>query len=176
MLRKNLLPLFLTILAIFAFVYWQFIYIPFQEEMASIRAENQKFMAIEHELIEFKTRHEDVEAYAELTNENLHEARRSLPDEIADAEFVDALYRIAESNRILINSAQVGSISADDSNNVQRQSINVNLEGDYVSLLNFIREVLDGERLAYLANVSMTGNGGFLNCNLEFLIYAQMKN
>jgi len=66
----------------------------------------------------------------------------------------------------------VGEISEIDS--VQKQSVKIRLDADYISLSNFIREILDGERLASLKNFSISSDdeSNILNCELEFIIFA----
>lgn len=95
-----------------------------------------------------------------------------MPAEMNAEKFIAALYTSAENKKILINSVQTGEISEKDS--LQRQEIKIRLDADYISLLNFIREVIDGERLASLENFSIAkdGESNILNCELEFIIFA----
>lgn len=177
MSNKNFLPLLILIICATAlFLYWQLIYIPVQAEIAKFDAETKKLQAAEKELNYLQTRYKNFEEIAELTTERLAAAQELLPAEMNDEKFVDALYTLAADKKILINSVQVGEISENDS--VQKQSIKIRLDADYISLLNFIREILDGERLAKLENYSISSDGesNILNCELEFIIFAANTN
>ena len=170
--RKFFPAIIFTICATVAFLYWQLIYIPIQAEISNLNAETKKFQAAEKELKTLQTRYKNFEDVVDSTAESLSLAQELLPAEMNDEKFIAALYTLAENKKILINSVQVGEISEKDS--VQRQSIKIRLDADYISLVNFIREILDGERLASLENFSLTGNGesNILDCELEFSIFA----
>ena len=166
MSNKNFLPpIIFIICATTLFLYWQLIYIPVQAEITKFDAETKKFQAAEKELNYLQTRYKNFEEIAELTAEKL-------PAEMNDEKFIAALYTLATDKNILIKSVQVGEISENDS--VQKQSIKIRLDADYISLLNFIREILDGERLASLESYSISSDGesNILNCELEFIIFA----
>ena len=170
--RNFLPPLILIICATTLILYWQLVYIPVQNEISKFDAETKKLQAAEKELNYLQTRYKNFEEIAELTAERLTAAQELLPAEMNDEKFIAALYTLAEDKKILINSVQVGEISENDS--VQRQSIKILLDADYISLLNFIREILNGERLASLENYSIASDveSNILNCELEFIIFA----
>lgn len=173
MSNKNFLPpIIFIICATTLFLYWQLIYIPVQAEITKFDAETKKFQAAEKELNYLQTRYKNFEEIAELTAEKLSAAQELFPAEMNDEKFIAALYNLAADKNILINSVQVGEISENDS--VQKQSIKIRLDADYISLLNFIREILDGERLANLESYSISSDGesNILNCELEFIIFA----
>ena len=175
--KKNFLPpLILIICATALFLYWQLIYIPVQSEIAKFDAETKKIQAAEKELTYLQTRYKNFEEIAELTAERLAAAQELLPAEMNAEKFIAALYTLAEDKKILINSVQVGEFLESDS--VQKQSVKIRLDADYISLLNFIREILDGERLASLENYSITSDGesNILNCELEFIIFSANTN
>ncbi len=173
MIKKNFLPaiVFVTCATV-AILYRQFIYIPIQAEISSLKAETKRLQTIEKELEILQTRHKNFEEFVELTEEKLTQAQELLPTEMNAEKFISELYTLAENKKILLNSVQVGETS--EKNSVQRQIIKIHLEADYISLLNFIREILDGERLASLENFSITkdGESNILTCELEFLIFA----
>lgn len=142
-------------------------------------AETKRLETIEKELEYLQTRYKNFEAVVELTAERLAQMQEYLPAEMNDEKFIGELYRLAENEnkKILINSVQAGEISEKDS--VQRQVIKIRLEADFISLLNFIREVIDGDRLASFENFSITSDGesNILDCELEFVIFsAQLEN
>ena len=114
----------------------------------------------------------NLENLAKRIEDQLEKMQEYLPAEMNDEKFVAELYKIAEDKKILITSVQVGEISEKDS--VQKQSVKIRLESDYISLLNFIREILDGERLASFENFSLEreDDSNILNCELEFVIFS----
>lgn len=173
MSKKNFFPaIVFTICATIAILYWQLIYIPVQSEILSLAAESKRLETIEKELEILQARYKNFEEFVASTEEKLFQMQELLPAEMNAEKFIAALYTSAENKKILINSVQTGEISEKDS--VQRQEIKIRLDADYISLLNFIREVIDGERLASLENFSIAkdGESNILNCELEFIIFA----
>ena len=173
MIDKKFLPLIiLGLCATIAFLYWQLIYIPIQAEISKFNAETKQIETLEKEIKILQTRYKNLEEIADSTAEKLALAQELLPAELNSEKFINSLYNFAEDKKILINSVQVGEISEVDS--VQKQSVKIRLDADYISLLNFIREILDGERLASLKNFSISSDdeSNILNCELEFIIFA----
>ena len=173
MSNKNFFPAITFIIcATVAILYWQIIYIPIQNEISALNSETKRIETIESELANLTARHKNFEEIVALTEENLLQMQEFLPAEMNAEKFIAALYTSAENKKILINSVQAGEISEKDS--VQRQKINIRLESDYISLLNFILEILEGERLASFENFSISSDGesNILNCELEFIIFA----
>ena len=173
MSTKNFFPaIVFTICATVAILYWQLIYLPVQSEISNLAAESKRLETIEKELEILQARHKNFEEFVASTEEKLFQMQELLPAEMNAEKFIAALYTSAENKKILINSVQTGEISEKDS--VQRQEIKINLDADYISLLNFIREVIDGDRLASLENFSIAkdGKSHILNCELEFIIFA----
>ncbi len=175
--NKKFFPAIIFIIcATVAILYRQFIYIPVQAEIKNLNAEAKRLETIENELETLKAHHKNFEEFVASAEENLTQMQEYLPAELNAEKFIAELYTLAENKKILINSIQTGEISEKDS--VQRQKINLQLEADYISLLNFIREILDGERLASLENFLITSDGesNILNCELEFIIFAADLN
>ena len=171
--RFYLPTIIFTICATAAFLYWQLIYLPVQAEILRLNAETKKIETIQKEIENLQARYGNLEDLVALTEERLSQMQEYLPAEMNAEKFIANLYKIAEDKKILINSVQVGEISATDS--IQKQTIKIQLESDYISLLNFIREILDGERLASFENFSIArvDESNILNCELEFLIFAE---
>ncbi len=136
-----------------------------------MKLETRQLQMQARELENLQARYGNLADYAEKADERLTFAREFLPTNIDDEKFIDSLYQIAAGKKILINSVTVSEIPGDE---IQRHTIRVRLDADYISLLNFIREVLDGGRLVELANFSAEGSG-VLYCELEFDIFA-VKN
>ena len=165
------------ILCVILFVVWhQFFYTMIEREILSTELETRRLHEVEREITQLKARHENLSSFVEEKELELDAARNFLPPTIAQDKFIDELYRSAESQR-----AQIISVKADEiisAEEIQEQVITVNLETDYISLLNFIREVLDGERLTNLENFYIESlEGKILSCELTFKIFAEpIKN
>ena len=97
--------------------------------------------------------------------------RNFLPEALKEEKFIDELYRTADSLDVRIISIRAGEINSAEE--IQSQVVSVNLEADYISLVNFIREILDGERLASLEKISVEKSSAKnLSCALSFKIFA----
>lgn len=171
MREKFFLPLTLAICALVFVMWYQFFYETTQSEIAGMELETRRLREVEREISALKARHGDLAAFAETKALQLDEMRNFLPSTLAQDEFIDGLYRAAESARARIISVQAGNESSDDK--IAAQVINVRLEADYIASLNFIRATLDGERLALLESFSAESAGGnVISCALSFKIFA----
>lgn len=168
--KKFLFPL--TVLAcVLCFVVLQeFVWEPARREVLNMQLETRRLREVEREILELKTRHGDLTAAVAQKERELEAAREFLPGELDAGKFIDALYQSAQSQRAEIISVQAGEVGGEK---LQSQTVTVKLEADYVSLLNFLREISDGKRLATLETVSVDGAGGkILSCELTFRIFA----
>lgn len=173
MRNKKFLPSAILITcATVAILYWQLIYLPVQAEISRLNAETKQIELAELELKNLQERYGDLEKFVELTEDRLAQMQEYFPAEMQAEKFVAQLYSVAEDKKILINSVQLGEVS--EKNSVQTQTVKIRLSSDYISLLNFIREILDGERLASFENFSIAreDDGNILNCELEFVIFS----
>lgn len=173
MRNKKILPVtVLIICTTVAIFYWQVIYLPVQAEISSFNAQTKQIETAEKEIENLQARYGSLEKLAEVTEERLAQMQEYLPAEMNSEKFAAQLYGVAEDKKIFINSVQFGEVS--EKNSVQRQTVKIQLEADYISLLNFIREILDGERLASFENFSVAraDDSNILNCELEFVIFS----
>lgn len=152
-------------------MFWRLVYLPTRSEISSLQMETRKLQLETAELLRLQARHKNLADFVELEDERLNIAQEYLPAEIDDEKFAAELYRLAEEHSVSVNAVSVGEISEAQ---VQRQTVRIRLAADFVSLLNFIREILDGERLVCLENFSLASDGAtnILDCELEILIYA----
>ena len=133
--------------------------------------ETRRLREVEREVKELKARHGDLAVFAELKAQQLDEARIYLPPTPAQDEFLDELYRAAEAVEVRILSVRTDEVKS--KSELQSQAVSVRLEANYIPLLNFIRLILDGERLTSLEGVSIERTDTrLLNCELSFKIYA----
>ena len=172
MREKIFLPLTLVACAIFFIIWQQFFYESIQSEILGMELETRRLRELEREISELKARHGSLSAFAEAKSFQLDEARNFLPPTLMHDEFIDTLYRAAEFSNVQIIFVHAGEEIS--SKKIQEQVVNVKLEADYLSLLNFIREIVDGERLINLENISIESAGNkILSCELSFKIFAE---
>ena len=168
---KRFLPLIILLLGIILSVGWyEFIYEPARREILSMELETRRLREVEREISNLKARHENLSAFIEEKERQLDAAKNFLPTTLAQDKFIDKLYRTAESQSVKIISVRAGDINS--AGELQSQIISARLETDYISLLNFIRETLDGERLTALERFSLENSSGTLSCDLNFKIFA----
>ena len=133
--------------------------------------ETRRLREVEREILQLKAHHENLSAFIAQKESELDAMKKFLPPTFMQDEFIDELYRAAQ-----LHKAQIISVRADEiisEEKFQSQTVSVKLETDYVSLLNFLREILDGERLTRLENFSATSAGdGIVSCELSFKIFA----
>lgn len=173
-MRDNFFLPTTIILCVLIFVGWyQFFYTTTQREILSMELETRRLREVEREILELKARHENLSAFVETKELELDAARNFLPATIAQDKFIDELYRTADFHRVRIISIQTGEVISAE--NFQAQVVSINLETDYISLLNFIRELLDGGRLISLENFSAeSASGKIISCELSFKIFAEL--
>ena len=149
----------------------QFFYTTTQREIFKMQLETRRLHEVERELAELKTRHKNLSEFIAQKDLQLDEALNFLPTTLAQEKFIDELYRAADFNNVRLTSVQAeDAISAEE---IQSQVITVALEADYISLLNFLRGILDGARLVNLENFSVESvSNSVLSCRLALKIFA----
>jgi Tfp pilus assembly protein PilO len=169
--KKFLPPLILALIIILSVGWYKFIYESAQREILNMELETRRLREVEREILELKARHEDLAAFIEEKELQLDDARNFLPPTLAQEKFIDELYRTADSVNVRIISIRTGEVNS--SGEIQSQDVNVKLDADYISLMNFIREILDGGRLINLEKIFMEKSSGkILSCELSFKIFA----
>lgn len=168
---KFFLPATLIVCLLVFAAWYQFVYEPARSAILNMELETRRLREIEREISELKARHGDLTALVEVKALQLDEARIFLPTTLAQDEFIDALYKSADDCQTRIISVRADEINS--SKEIQSLVVNVRAEADYISLLNFIRETLDGERLTHLKRFSAEHtDANLLNCELRFKIFA----
>ena len=169
--EKKFLPAIIFVMIIFSFGWYKFFYEPALRETLSMELEARQLREVEREILELKARHENFSAFVEAKELELDAAKKFLPTTPAQEKFIDELYRAADFYRVRIAAVQVDEKSSAEK--IQSQVVSLNVETNYISLVNFIRAVLDGERLTRLENFSATSAGnGIVSCALSFEIFA----
>ena len=169
---KKFLPAIIFVLGmVLSFGWHEFFYEPAQREILNMELETRRLREVEREIFQLKARHENLSTFIEQKELELDAARNFLPTTLLQDKFIDELYRAADSCRVQIISVQTGeTVSTEE---IKSQIISVDLEADYISLLNFLRTILDGERLSTLESFSLeSAEGKILSCELNFKIFA----
>ena len=156
----------LGICATVAVLFWLLVYTPVQAEISTMRLQTRQLQLSARELDSLQTRYGNFADFVAATDERLTLAQEFLPAALDDEKFTARLYQIAENKKFAINSVQLGENSGDT------LTVRLRFDADYISLLNFVREVLDGDRLVRLENYSIDSDGDFLSGELEFVIFA----
>ena len=168
---KRFLPAIIFLLGIILTVGWyEFIYESAQREILNMELETRRLQEVGREVYDLKARHEDLSAFVEEKELQLDAARNFLPPTLEQDKFIDEIYRTAEFRNVKIISVRAGEINSEEE--LQAQIVSVKLEADYISLLNFIREILDGDRLTVLERFSIENAKKILSCDLNFKIFA----
>ncbi len=172
MYDKKFLPAIILALGIILSLGWyELIYAPAQREILNMELETRRLREVEREILELKARHENLAAFVEEKELQLDAAQNFLPTTLAQEKFIDELYHAAESLDVKIISIRAEETTSTEK--LQAQVVSVNLLADYIALLNFIREILDGERLTVLEKISIEkASGRTLDCRLNFKIFA----
>lgn len=169
MREKFFLPTTFVICAVIFFGWYQFFYTATQREILSVQLETRRLHEVERELGELKARRGNLTAFAAAKELELDAIKKFLPTTLETDSFIDELYRAAEFSRVSLISVTAGeTVEAEE---IQSQIVTLKLESDYISLMNFIREILDGARLVSLESFSVTG-AKILSCELSFKIFA----
>ena len=169
--RKFLPAIIFFATIIFFFAWKQFFFEPVQREILNTELETRRLREIEREILELKTRYGNLATLVEEKDFELDAAKNFLPPTLAQDKFIDELYRAAAAQKVRITSVQAGEKIS--SEKISAQFVSVNLESNYVSLLNFIRKIVDGERLARLENFSITSaENEIVSAELRFKIFA----
>ena len=169
---KRFLPVIIFAVGIILTLGWyELIYTPAQIEILNMELETRRLREVEREILELKARHENLAAFVEEKELQLDAAQNFLPPMLAQDRFIDELYRMAESLDVKIISIRAEETTSQEK--LQSQVVSVNLLANYIALLNFIREILDGERLTVLEKISVEKSSGqMLDCRLSFKIFA----
>ncbi|MBQ7454467.1 MAG: type 4a pilus biogenesis protein PilO [Selenomonadaceae bacterium] len=172
MSNKIFLPAVTFVAGLLLLIVWhQFFYTTTQQEILSMQLETRRLREVERELNELKARHENLSDFVAEKDQQLDAARNFFPATLEQEKFIDELYRAADFNKVHLTSVQTS--DANSADEIQSQVISVELEGDYISLLNFLRETLDGGRLVSLENFSVEKmSGSVLSCDVSLKIFA----
>lgn len=168
---KIFLPAVVVVCILLPLAWYQFVYEPTQREILNMQLETRRLRQVEREIIDLKARHENLSAFIAAKDRQLDDARKFLPTTPAQDKFIDELYRTAEIWRVRLAAVQTGEIIS--ANDLQTQSVTVGAEAEFVALLNFIREILDGGRAVSLEKFFIERAGGnVLSCKLTFKIFS----
>ena len=154
------------------------IYSPLKSEILSLQIESRRLQALENELLNFEKNHGNVEDFAAMIENRLTESKEFLPSEPLQDEFAAEIYKIADQNKLLVDSIQIGDVESvsSDNKNFFRQTVKIKIEGDYISTLNFIRTIIDGKRFVTIDGINLESAENILSGEIELSIYHLTAN
>lgn len=176
--RVNFLIVMIFVFFIFLVHCYQIlIYLPAKSEILNIQSEAAKLQVMLENLEKLKSRHKNLKEFAAKSDKSLSNLQKNLPEISQPENFTESLYLLAAESNV-----EVTSVISDEpieeklkkkfKRKIFSQAVNVRAEGDYVALLNFIREISDGERVAKFTTISLEKSDDKpLTCNMKILIY-----
>ena len=166
------------IFLLIATIIYFFLYSPFKSKISDMREETNRLNETKQSVEKFYNA-EDPEKIFESTEENISAARESIPKDITSDEVVSEIYSLAKSCGVQINSVQLSEITQSEytkenfSDKIFQQAIYVKGESKYISLMNFMKKISDGDRLAVLRNISLKMmKNNFVSYELTVEIYS----
>ena len=153
--------------------------------------ETQKIVKDGIEILNFKSKHGDLNEYIKKLDERYQDTNIFLPEKIEQGEFIKDLQQKALENQVKIIAIIPGKIQSfvEEKSDDQKENselmkdivmlpINLKIDCGYIQLLNFLKAIETNERITQIKNFSIVskGDGENLSCELNIIIFALEKN
>ena len=115
--------------------------------------------------------HPDVEKYQLEVEMEKKRVAALLPDEMQTGVFLQELK--AASDRTGMVLCELVPEEAQEENGLFAMPVRVNLQGDYFSLVRFLRALQNGSRFMQVVAMDVASKGDFLDCRLQFKIFSE---
>ena len=115
--------------------------------------------------------HPDVEKYQMEVEKELKHVGALLPDDMETAVFLQEMKAAADRTGMVL--CELAPEEAAEENGLLAMPVRVTLQGDYFSLVRFLRVVQNGSRLMQVAAMDVASKGDFLDCRLRFKIFSE---
>ena len=115
--------------------------------------------------------HPDVEKYQMEVEKELKHVGALLPDDMETAVFLQEMKAAADRTGMVL--CELAPEEAAEENGLLAMPVRVTLQGDYFSLVRFLRVVQNGSRLMQVAAMDVASKGDFLDCRLQFKIFSE---
>ena len=133
--------------------FYFFLHEPWQEEISQVRSEEfeeqQKILNVEN----FMNAHRDMNEFSQETAKHQEIAKKAMPEELEQGEFLEFLQRLALGKQIEL----VGVVPQKESQerNVTVLPVQVKLKCNYFQLLDFLQGLQQGERLVVINSLTV---------------------
>lgn len=146
------------------------VHLPLQQAASEYRSEAAKASREINTVVNFQNAHRDRKAYQKELEARRQLAYQAIPENIGQASFLLDMERKAGQAHLQLLLIQPGELVQTDG----RQSLPVHLrvQGSYFSLLTFMRELQNGERLVTVQDLGIKLANGQLQVDLLVNIYA----
>ncbi|MBQ1509420.1 MAG: type 4a pilus biogenesis protein PilO [Selenomonadaceae bacterium] len=150
--------------------FYFFLHEPWQEEISQVRSEEfeeqQKILNVEN----FMNAHRDMNEFSQETAKHQEIAKKAMPEELEQGEFLEFLQRLALGKQIEL----VGVVPQKESQerNVTVLPVQVKLKCNYFQLLDFLQGLQEGDRFMQVRNARIHSDHGNLVCQLDLAIFA----
>ena len=115
--------------------------------------------------------HPDVEKYQMEVEKELKHVGALLPDDMETAVFLQEMKTAADRTGMVL--CELAPEEAAEENGLLAMPVRVTLQGDYFSLVRFLRVVQNGSRLMQVAARGVASKGDFLDCRLRFKMFSE---
>ena len=130
------------------FVTLFFVIMPARNKMYDLQIKGEQLKGRIARVETFKREHEDYEKYLAREKAKLATLRQSLPRKLNTAVKLEEAQHLVMQTNVILRKAQVTEQKATADNAVMSTSIELDVEGDYLPLMSFVKG---------LENVSLTG-------------------
>ena len=138
-----------------------------EEQEQSLHQMQEEYAALER----LQEEHPDVEKYQLEVEMEKKRVAALLPDEMQTGVFLQELK--AASDRTGMVLCELAPEEAAEENGLLAMPVRVTLQGDYFSLVRFLRVVQNGSRLMQVVAMDVASKGDFLDCRLQFKIFSE---
>lgn len=138
-----------------------------EEQEQSLHQMQEEYAALER----LQEEHPDVEKYQLEVEMEKKRVAALLPDEMQTGVFLQELK--AASDRTGMVLCELVPEEAQEENGLLAMSVRVNLQGDYFSLVRFLRALQNGSRFMQVVAMDVASKGDFLDCRLQFKIFSE---
>lgn len=138
-----------------------------EEQEQSLHQMQEEYAALER----LQEEHPDVEKYQLEVEMEKKRVAALLPDEMQTGVFLQELK--AASDRTGMVLCELVPEEAQEENGLLAMPVRVNLQGDYFSLVRFLRVLQNGSRFMQVVAMDVASKGDFLDCRLQFKIFSE---
>ncbi len=138
-----------------------------QEQEVQLHRLQEEQAALER----LQAEHPDVEQYQLEVEKELKHVGALLPDDMETAVFLQELKAAADRTGMVL--CELAPEEPAEENGLLAMPVRVNLQGDYFSLVRFLRAVQNGSRLMQVAAMDVASKGDFLDCRLRLKIFSE---